>query len=196
MDQKVFGVEGLLKPTLLAEKREKVLRWLNVGNTSLSHAEACKKRQLGIGSWLIGGTIFKDWKVESSSFLWVHGVQDVLSSYTHQPRTAVRCYRIRGLPECVDVLYEECRGGQQQPRETDLQETLFIMIKDLNDSFLIMDAMDERSEREIFNHIPRSTIEFQVEWLASACHKPEGEECRRRLTIAQAHPDRAFENAN
>ena len=57
------------------ERRQKIYRWLSSPDPSSNHNAARKKQQQTTGAWFIEGYQFADWKVTSSSFLWLHGIR-------------------------------------------------------------------------------------------------------------------------
>ena len=54
-------------------KRNKVLRWLDVGHASRSQSEACKKQQTGTGTWFLDSLDYVTWRTKHSSLIWLHG---------------------------------------------------------------------------------------------------------------------------
>src|SRR5579859_3464676 len=52
------------------------------------------------------------------------------------------------LPKEVDELYKKCNHGQQQPGEENLVTTLISVLGGSHQTYLIMDALDECSERK------------------------------------------------
>lgn len=75
--------------TFLADERQqKVHQWLSPPDPSSNHNSACKKRQLTTGSWFLGSDQFKEWKLSSNSFLWLHGIRKRIFSYEVFIRTS------------------------------------------------------------------------------------------------------------
>jgi hypothetical protein len=56
------------------DQRKEIHRWLSPPDPSFNHNEACKKRLDKTGTWFITSEQFSDWKVNSNSFLWLHGI--------------------------------------------------------------------------------------------------------------------------
>jgi len=69
---------------VLDGKRNAVLLWLNDGDPSISHVEACKKRQPDTGTWFLQGLEYSTWKAHPASLIWIHGIRE-------------RCMCTRGL---------------------------------------------------------------------------------------------------
>lgn len=64
--------------------QSKILHWLSASDPSMSYIDALEKRHEGTGLWFIQSHPFCDWKGQSKSFLWLHGIpgcgKTVLSS--------------------------------------------------------------------------------------------------------------------
>jgi hypothetical protein len=62
----------------------KIRDWLSAPDPSKNYVNALEKRHQGTGAWFIEGQAFADWKKQSHSFLWLHGIpgcgKTVLSS--------------------------------------------------------------------------------------------------------------------
>src|SRR5436189_5538084 len=66
--------------TILAVERwQKINQWLSSPDPSSNHNAACQKRQQTTGSWFIRGDQFAEWKINSNSFLWLHGIRRLTS---------------------------------------------------------------------------------------------------------------------
>ena len=52
------------------------------------------------------------------------------------------------LPEALDLTYSRCQDGNQQPTADTLLLTLRRMLEDFKETFIIVDALDECTERE------------------------------------------------
>ena len=48
--------------------------WLNAPDPSSNHNNARKKRQPTTGEWFLKSANFSDWKAQSKSLLWLHGI--------------------------------------------------------------------------------------------------------------------------
>lgn len=68
-------------------------------------------------------------------------VSSMLSSFIAQ-------LSVPTLPGEVDTLYKQCNSGQQQPCHGDFVKTLLSLFKESYRTYLIVDAMDECSERK------------------------------------------------
>lgn len=58
-----------------AEKRRKMLCWLNVPDFRSNHLDACAKHQPTTGDWFLESEQFANWKMHPCSFLWIHGIR-------------------------------------------------------------------------------------------------------------------------
>ena len=81
---------------------QKLQQWLAAPEPSSNHNAAMKKRQPSTGEWFTGSKEFIQWKIASSSFLWLHGIpgcgktilcstiiQKVIETYMTKPAIAV-----------------------------------------------------------------------------------------------------------
>jgi Cdc6-like AAA superfamily ATPase len=66
------------------EKMNGMIEWLAASNPSSNHNKALRQHHDGTSIWFVHGDIFKEWKKQTSSFLWLHGIpgcgKTVLSS--------------------------------------------------------------------------------------------------------------------
>jgi ankyrin repeat domain-containing protein 50 len=70
---------------------------------------------------------------------------------------------IPNLPAEVDDLYNKCKEGQQQPSQDDLVKILIAQCKESQRTYLIVDALDECSERKDILLALRRIIEASVQ---------------------------------
>jgi hypothetical protein len=47
--------------------------WLNPINQADIHAAAFRKHEPGTGEWFLEGEIFRNWKRDAGTSLWLHG---------------------------------------------------------------------------------------------------------------------------
>ena len=52
-----------------------------------------------------------------------------------------------GFPAALNSLYDECNSGVQPPSLESLQRTLLLILESFRDAYLIVDALDECSDR-------------------------------------------------
>jgi hypothetical protein len=75
--------EGIQRLRLNQHERE-IRDWLSAPEPSINYENALEKRHKGTGVWFTGGQAFADWKKQSNTFLWLHGIpgcgKTVLSS--------------------------------------------------------------------------------------------------------------------
>jgi hypothetical protein len=75
--------EGIQKLRLNQHERE-IRDWLSAPEPSINYENALEQRHKGTGVWFTDGEAFSDWKKQSNSFLWLHGIpgcgKTVLSS--------------------------------------------------------------------------------------------------------------------
>jgi hypothetical protein len=53
------------------------------------------------------------------------------------------CHKVADLPEQLKKLYEGCNKGQQKAAMRELKAALSLVLKDLEDAFIVIDALDE-----------------------------------------------------
>ena len=58
----------------LAERKEQILQWLAAPDPSSNHNKACQTKQRETGRWFIESANYINWKIQKSSFLWLHGI--------------------------------------------------------------------------------------------------------------------------
>ncbi|KAI9754954.1 MAG: hypothetical protein M4579_004490 [Chaenotheca gracillima] len=54
-------------------KRNKILIWLSVADTSQNQNDALEEHETGTGNWLLNGKEFEQWMSAPNSMLWLHG---------------------------------------------------------------------------------------------------------------------------
>ena len=68
----------------MKENMNRITKWLSAPDPSINHNEASKRHHDGTGLWFVHGGAFKEWKKQTRSFLWLHGIpgcgKTVLSS--------------------------------------------------------------------------------------------------------------------
>jgi hypothetical protein len=68
----------------LSHHEKEIRDWLSAADPSINYANALEKRHKGTGLWFTGGQTLADWKKQSRSILWLHGIagcgKTVLSS--------------------------------------------------------------------------------------------------------------------
>jgi hypothetical protein len=187
---------------------EKIHRWLSAPDPSLNYNEARNKWQAATGTWFIKSKQFSDWKTNTDSLLWLHGIPgcgktvlsstivgDVLHQCDSDPGLAVvyfyfdfndtekQCHdkMIRSLityihtqfslhcsstPQALKLLFSSCRNGGQQPTVNALLTTLKQIIEEFNETFIILDALDECKERQDM----LGDIEEIIKWKLGKLH--------------------------
>jgi DNA-binding ferritin-like protein (Dps family) len=56
--------------------------------------------------------------------------------------------RYKSIPTTLAKLYETCHNGRSQPSVESLQSTLFTILEAFNDVYIVLDALDECTERK------------------------------------------------
>jgi NACHT domain len=73
-----------VKDLHLHDHQRRIITWLSPPDPSTNYNEALKQRQADTGLWFLHGNVFKRWKTQPNSFLWLHGIpgcgKTVLSS--------------------------------------------------------------------------------------------------------------------
>ena len=82
-------------------------------------------------------------------------------SVTGMLRSIVAQLSVPELPTEVEELYKKCNHGHQQPDQENLITTLISLLKNLHPTYLIMDALDECSERKVLLKVIRRIIQTQ-----------------------------------
>ena len=54
----------------------KISQWLDAPLPSSNHNSAMKKRQPNTGEWFTQSKEYADWKTETGSFIWLHGIRE------------------------------------------------------------------------------------------------------------------------
>ena len=68
-----------------------------------------------------------------------------------------------GVPKVLVILYARCGNGHQEPTLDDLQNTLRGILDGFSSSFIILDALDECTEREnLLNWIQTVVMEKDI----------------------------------
>lgn len=96
----VTELQLLHKASLAEDRQQKIYRWLSPPDPSLNHNAARGKRKSRTGTWLIDGDQLAEWKNNSHSFLWLHGI---------------RKYFIWEYREIVLVTYQSSQPGVGRP---------------------------------------------------------------------------------
>lgn len=52
-----------------------VLTWLNAPDPFSNHSQACEAKQPETGNWFLNSSDYRDWKIQSGSTLWLHGIR-------------------------------------------------------------------------------------------------------------------------
>lgn len=60
--------------SLLGEQGERIVKWLAAPDSSVDYTHALRLKTKSTGSWLIQDERYKQWKRNSRSSLWVHGI--------------------------------------------------------------------------------------------------------------------------
>ena len=176
--------------------------WLSPPDPSINYYKALKQRQSNTGLWLIEGEKFQSWKINPSSFLWLHGmpgcgksilfssvVENLLEFCDDDPGKAIAYFyfdfqdvekqssdlMIRSL---ISQLSQQCTRipeplknlissdkYRKPPREALLQ-ALKQLIKEIPDCFILLDALDECSDRLELMEL----IQTMAEWRYDSLH--------------------------
>ncbi|KAI4715620.1 purine and uridine phosphorylase [Aureobasidium sp. EXF-10727] len=95
----------------IQEETDRIMNWLSAPEPSTNHNKALEQHYDGTGLWFIQGPVFREWKKQTDSFLWLYGIpgcgKTVLSS------TIIR--HLKQNATCQPVLYfyfdfnDECK---------------------------------------------------------------------------------------
>jgi hypothetical protein len=68
-------------------------------------------------------------------------------------------------PEALNTIYSRCQEGHQQPTIIDLTSTLKDMLGDFRETFIILDALDECTEREELLGLIKTIVDWKLKRL-------------------------------
>ncbi|KAK6356047.1 hypothetical protein TWF718_000421 [Orbilia javanica] len=153
-------------------------RWLSPPDPSTNYDKALQQYHEATGSWFLESDDFKEWKTRPSSFLWLHGIagcgKTILSSAIIKNLSPCRplyfffdfndgdkqtlesmiralisqlCDRGQNISQ-LEHLYSSCGDGRQQPTCQSLRGTFLHMMEPIEETWLVLDALDECSEEE------------------------------------------------
>ena len=102
-------------------------------------------------------------------------------------------------PEVLSTIYSRCQEGQQQPTTDDLVLTLQHMLRDFHEIFIILDALDECTEREELLGLVEKIVDWKLEKLhvlATSRRENDIEETLTPLITGQICIQSALVNAD
>jgi len=102
-------------------------------------------------------------------------------------------------PEPLNTIYSRCQEGQQQPTIADLVLTLRHMLGDFCETFIIVDALDECTEREGLLGMLKEIVDWKLEKLhilTTSRREKDIEESLTPLTTGQICIQSALVNAD
>jgi ankyrin repeat domain-containing protein 50 len=95
-----------------------------------------------------------------------------------------------GVPAVLAKLYHSCHDGGAQPSEKSLQATLFLILEAFNDVYIVLDALDECTERkDVLKWIQQTTCWRKGKLHLLATSRPE-EEIAKHLRLLD--PDHVY----
>ena len=65
-----------VKEDIMVQLALKINQWLAAPTPFSNHNNAVKKREPRTGEWFTQSKEFADWKVGTSSFIWLHGIRE------------------------------------------------------------------------------------------------------------------------
>jgi hypothetical protein len=68
-------------------------------------------------------------------------------------------------PEALNTIYCRCQEGRQQPTIADLVLTFQYMLRDFHQAFIILDALDECTERKELLQLIKNIVSWKLEKL-------------------------------
>jgi hypothetical protein len=102
-------------------------------------------------------------------------------------------------PEALNTIYSRCQEGQQQPTTDALTLTLQHMLRDFHQTFIILDALDECTEREELLGLIEKIIDWKLKRLhilATSRREKDIEETLELLITGQICIQSALVNAD
>jgi KaiC/GvpD/RAD55 family RecA-like ATPase len=181
-----------------------IRKWLSAPDPSINYQKALKQRQDDTGLWFLESDQCAEWKTDTASFVWLHGIpgcgktilsstilQNVLQHCDGDPGKVVayfffdfndvqkqkpvlmvrslicqlsqQCVRI---PTSLDTLFSSYENGQRQPSLHALLEVLQQIMREFPHVYIVLDALDECSERAELTNI----LETMSAWLLQNSH--------------------------
>ncbi|KAI9773654.1 MAG: hypothetical protein M1840_006928 [Geoglossum simile] len=180
---------GALVSSQKDEYRQKVYHWLSPPDPTSSHIAACKKRQPTTGSWFTRGRKFAKWKATPDSMIWLSTIIEDVKSHCQQAAIAFFYFEFsdekkqrlenftRSLiaqlsaqstsaPKFLEELYARHQNGQQKPSTEELVAALEGVVDSSQKTYIILDALDECTEREEL----LSLIKQMAQWKTGKLH--------------------------
>ncbi|KAI4249345.1 MAG: hypothetical protein L6R42_009040, partial [Xanthoria sp. 1 TBL-2021] len=188
--------------------RKDLLAWLDASNPTPKYVNALKGCQTGTGSWYLHSEAFDRWTKQPNSISWLWGIpgcgKTVLSAIivekladlcSHDKDYALAYFyfafddqAFQNVEDCVETLYIKCSEGRLEPTPPTydmLREMLRQLFGCFNQVFIVLDALDECTER----HDLILALEEMAGWQNSESHllttsrkELELEECMNTLT--------------
>lgn len=159
-----------------------------------------KLRQDHTGLWFIQGSSFDDWKIEASSFLWLHGIpgcgktilassiiQDLLQERHSDPGNVVLYYffdfsdrkqsaevmvgsliyqliqHCLEIPKVLEDLFSSCNSGTRPASSDSLKDVLYQLLQSFPRLHVVLDALDECSNRPELLGIIEDVVALGIE---------------------------------
>ena len=109
------------------------------------------------------------------------------------------CSQTVGVPELLVDLYKDCQSGQQSPATSELKATLSEIIKEFEEVFFVVDALDECpktcEQEELLAVIAeiKSWSPLKLHLLVTSRLEPDIEEALSPLLTSSAIPIQGFQ---
>ena len=128
----------------------------------------------GCGKTILCSTIIEDVLLESPLMVkkavayFYFDFGNIESQYGGMIRSLIRqlAAQCTSQPNPLESLYSSCGNGFRQPRLCDLKQTLCDLVQKFDDTFVIIDALDECKERQQL----LNDIQVFVEWQIGGLH--------------------------
>ncbi|PGH27053.1 hypothetical protein AJ80_01239 [Polytolypa hystricis UAMH7299] len=138
--------------------------WLKAPDPSLNHNAARESCEPGTGEWFIKGEEFLKWKDDPDQFIWIHGIpgcrktilastiiQHIRDQFSLDTTASVAYFYFDfndGDKQQHESLYLSKKERGYHPSDEELLVTLKRIVEEQERVFVILDALDECTDRE------------------------------------------------
>ncbi|KAI9852437.1 MAG: hypothetical protein M1838_000757 [Thelocarpon superellum] len=199
VDKRVVAMQTQQETLLSSEYRRQIDKWLSAPDPSSNHNAAREKRQGHTGAWFTEGSQYASWKVNPTSFLWLHGIpgngksvlcstiiEDITQHCHPKPDNVVIYFyfdfndkekqghhglmrslvkqlsmQLPSTSPAIKVILSHCQG--QQPTTEVLLSIFRQMLDEFRQTFVVIDALDECTDREKLMDLLTSVLVWRYE---------------------------------
>ncbi|KAF2734854.1 hypothetical protein EJ04DRAFT_563839 [Polyplosphaeria fusca] len=125
----------------------KIRQWLSAPDPSTNYQKALKLRQADTGLWFLESDAYTDGKRSLRHLFGYMGFLDA-------------CIKI---PASLDTLFSSSESGQRQPSAHTLIEALRSMVQELPTIYIVLDALDECTQRDELMQLLEAMAGWQLQ---------------------------------